>query len=417
MRSGTQQGVEGGGRGVKEGGVKGGGEGRTGFRSFQRRGFAGGASVSRGEGWRGVYRVLGRTGQGKSGQLGLGVSRGSGWYRGSRGARQGEKRGGEEEGHVQSCEAYIHKAQVEGGGVPRRLTQDCSSLSSESPAAPLPLSTHIHSRSHTHHCSACLSLLLVLLNPRLALNPADDDAFLKVLNVPAGRLGQKLIDLLQQHQQDAVAAHSDLDMQQQQQQQQRGPQQQQRQQQQPLHLFGIAQQLLRRGVVSTAHRKGLQGFVSIIQGLSAAAVGAAVPELIVQVGEGVPGFAGFIKARKRKQKEKQHKGAAEAKGKEAGQKEGGDGKEEEGKEADGEDGGSQQHDPSAAAAGGGSSGGGGGSTPAKGKAAGKGQQQQQEPSESTATAATAAAGGGGSDGDESSEIEDDSSDDDFDDLG
>jgi hypothetical protein len=159
---------------------------------------------------------------------------------------------------------------------------------------------------------------------RLALNPSDDDAFERVFNIPARRLGKGLLDKLQDHKYEALAA-ANLNHPQQQQQQRH---QQQQQQGQDLSLFSIAQRLLSQGEVAALHNKRLGEFLGTMEALSSMAVGASVPDLIELVLKNVPGLAEFLKERKQKQRKAKRAGQDEAEAEEEGEQGEGEGTEQ-----------------------------------------------------------------------------------------
>jgi superfamily I DNA/RNA helicase len=94
---------------------------------------------------------------------------------------------------------------------------------------------------------------------RLALNPDDDPSFERVLNVPARRLGAKLLQQLREEQEQLLAASNDILMEQQQQ------DSAEQQQQQPHSLYHIAWRLLRNGDIATLHAGKLRGFLETLQ--------------------------------------------------------------------------------------------------------------------------------------------------------
>jgi superfamily I DNA/RNA helicase len=111
-----------------------------------------------------------------------------------------------------------------------------------------------------HHVWLKQYLLIALFNPQ-ALSPDDDPSFERVLNVPARRLGPKLLQQLREEQEQLLAAGRDslLEQEQLQQQQQDGVQQQQH------SLYRIAWRLLRNGNIATLHARKLQDFLETLQ--------------------------------------------------------------------------------------------------------------------------------------------------------
>jgi superfamily I DNA/RNA helicase len=97
---------------------------------------------------------------------------------------------------------------------------------------------------------------------RLSLNPNDDPAFERVLNVPPRRLGPKLLQQLREEQEQMLAAGRDTLLEQQQLQQQ---QQEEGAQQQQHSLYNIARRLLRSGDIATLHARQLRSFLETLQ--------------------------------------------------------------------------------------------------------------------------------------------------------
>jgi superfamily I DNA/RNA helicase len=99
--------------------------------------------------------------------------------------------------------------------------------------------------------------------PRLSLNPNDDPAFERVLNVPPRRLGAKLLQQLREEQEQMLASGRDTLLEQSQLQQQQ--QQAEGAQAQEHSLYSTAWRLLRSGDIATLHAKKLQAFLETLQ--------------------------------------------------------------------------------------------------------------------------------------------------------
>ncbi|WIA30377.1 hypothetical protein OEZ86_000463 [Tetradesmus obliquus] len=104
---------------------------------------------------------------------------------------------------------------------------------------------------------------------RLALSPDDDPSFERVLNVPARRLGAKLLQQLREEQEQLLAADRDSLLEQQQLQQQQRQNNMQQQQQQH-SLYRIACRLLRNGDIAALHAGKLQAFLETLQAVTRA---------------------------------------------------------------------------------------------------------------------------------------------------
>jgi superfamily I DNA/RNA helicase len=155
-------------------------------------------------------------------------------------------------------------------------------------------------------CCACFA--------RLALNPADDAAFLRVINTPSRRLGDKLTQQLEEEQRGLMAAleeqqqqHGQHSWQQQGQlflDEQLGQEQEQQQQHSRVSLFHTAEGLLQQGRIGTRHEKQLRLFLATLRQLRAAALAGAPVETVEAVLR-IEGFATHVQAAQNKKKKEQ----------------------------------------------------------------------------------------------------------------
>lgn len=142
---------------------------------------------------------------------------------------------------------------------------------------------------------------------RLALNHNDDAAFKRILNTPSRRLGPKLMEQLENEQQEALAALVDSA---------RYNSNGDDSEQPGVSLFSTAERLLKQGLLAPAHANRVRDFLFLIKHLSGVIKGVDPAEAVMTVLEQVPGFIAHVEKIK-KDRRKREEGDAVAKQKEA----------------------------------------------------------------------------------------------------